>query len=385
MDYIPRSVKRQIIDRFQHDNRIVMLFGARQVGKTTLAGEIMRDLAGDTYLSLSGEDPRTSEVLASRDIDRIHGMVSGYEYVLIDEAQHVPNIGTALKRLFDAQESGSPTQRILVTGSSSLTLAGGTREALTGRTWSYTLFPISFYELRANLNDFETEKYLNEALVLGTYPALFSLSNRNDRIHHLRELSTAYLYRDVLDLGGIRNQRKLRDLLRLLAYQLGAEVSYSELGQRCGLSTDTVISYVDLLEKAFVVFRLGAFSRNLRKEISKKDKVYFFDNGVRNTLIEDTKEWHLRGDQGALWENFLVAERLKYNSYLPRFCSTYFWRTYTGAEIDYIEERDGRIYAFEFKLSLKRVSPPATFSEVYPEADFSLVNRENWLDFTAPS
>ncbi len=383
MNYISRSLQRTITEKLRQDRRIVLLFGARQVGKTTLARQIMQDLAGDTYLLLSGEDPRTAETISSCDIFRLQGMVSGYTHVLLDEAQHIPHVGKALKLLYDisAEERGEKTPRILVTGSSSLSLAGGTREPLTGRTWSYTLYPIAFKEILLMENSFEAERRLPEALVLGMYPALFSLANRNDRVYHLRELANAYLYRDVLELGGIKNPGRLRDLLRLLAYQIGAEVSYQEIGRQCGLSADTVISYIDLLEKAYVVFRLGAFSRNLRKEISKKDKVYFFDNGVRNTLIEDTKEWHLRGDQGALWENFLVSERLKTNSYTPRLCSAYFWRTYTGAELDYIEQREGRLHAYEFKLSKKPDSPPRSFRETYPDSTFTAVNMENWLEF----
>lgn len=215
------------------------------------------------------------------------------------------------------------------------------------------------------------------------YPALFSLANRDDRVEHLHELSTAYLYRNVLELGGIRNSRKLRDLLRLLAYQIGSEVSYQELGRQVGLTVDTVLSYIDLLEKAYVVFRLGAFSRNLRKEVSRKDKVYFYDNGVRNILIVDTKEWHLRGDNGPLWENFLVSERLKANSYARRHCGAYFWRVYTGAEIDYIEEEQGQLSAYEFKLKKKAAKPPQSFLDAYPGARFDTVHSENWLDFVS--
>jgi len=292
-----------------------------------------------------------------------------------------PGAGAAAHAPGGAGGAGLPDPRILVTGSSSLSLAGGTREALTGRTWSFVLYPIAFMELAERENQFELQGRLPEALVLGMYPALFSLPNRRDRVEHLRELSDAYLYRDLLQLGDIRNPRKLRDLLRLLAYQVGAEVSYQELGRRLGLSTDTVISYIDLLEKAYVVFRLGAFSRNLRKEISRKDKIFFYDNGVRNILIEDTKEWHLRGDQGALWENFLVAERQKTNAYNRRHCNSFFWRVYTGAEIDYVEEGDGEIRAYEFKVREKRTTAPRSFLQAYPDARFHSVHMDNWLEF----
>lgn len=387
MKYIPRALKETIKERLSTDSRIVLLLGPRQVGKTTLAQELMREVAGQNYLQLSGEDPRTAELIADCDLSRLRGVFSGYRYVLLDEAQHIPNVGTALKIVYDNRMPGDSSEmdpRILVTGSSSLSLAGGTREALTGRTWSYNLYPIAFKELLSLENQFELEGRLKDALVLGMYPALFSLPNRSDRVEHLHELSTAYLYRDVLELGGIKNSRKLRDLLRLLAYQLGSEVSYQELGRQVGLSTDTVISYIDLLEKSYVVFRLGAFSRNLRKEISKKDKVYFYDNGVRNILIEDTKEWHVRGDQGALWENFLISERLKANHYTRRHCSSYFWRVYTGAEIDYIEEREGKIFSYEFKLrkqKAEKAAPPRTFLNAYPGSKFQSIHMNNWLDF----
>jgi hypothetical protein len=380
MQEIPRTLKSHLVTRLTTDRRIVLLFGPRQVGKTTLAHKVLNEVAPEGFLSLSGEDPRTSELVGSCDLRRLDGLVAGYRYVLIDEAQYIPNVATALKLLYDnGDEQMGP--HILVTGSSSLALAAGTREALTGRTWSYVLYPIAFQELQGLENPFELEGRLPDALILGMYPALFALRNRNDRTEHLRELATAYLFRDVLELGGIKNSLKLRDLVRLLAYQIGSEVSYQEISRQLGISADTVISYVDLLEQAYVVFRLGAFSRNLRKEISKKDKVYFYDNGVRNILIEDTKEWHLRGDQGALWENFLVAERMKANAYTRRHANSFFWRVYSGAEIDYIEEREGALFAYEFKLRKKRAAPPPSFRQAYPSAQYRAVHMDNWLPF----
>lgn len=380
MLHIPRTLKSHLINRLVNDRRIVLLFGPRQAGKTTLAKGVLREAAPEGFLSLSGEDPRTSELIGSCDLRRLRGLLAGYRYVLLDEAQYIPDVATSLKILYDNPDEDTDP-RILVTGSSSLTLAAGTREASTGRTWSFILYPIAFQELRGLENPFELEGRLAEALVLGMYPALFSLANRDDRVEHLRELATAYLFRDVLELGGIRNSRKLRDLVRLLAYQVGSEVSYQEISRQLGISADTVISYVDLLEQAYVVFRLGAFSRNLRKEISKKDKVYFYDNGVRNVLIEDTKEWHLRGDQGALWENFLVAERMKANAYARRHANSFFWRVYSGAEIDYVEEREGTLYAYEFKLRKKRSAPPPSFRQAYPSAEFVTIDMTNWLQF----
>jgi predicted AAA+ superfamily ATPase len=374
---IPRMYAIEIRHRLETDRRVVIIFGPRQTGKTTLARTIIQE-SGRRCLSLDGDDPAVADLLSRPDESRLAGLVAGYEWLFIDEAQRIPDIGLTLKRLYDHH----PELRVLVTGSSSLELAGQTREALTGRTWTFTLYPIAAIELARLYNPFELERELADALVLGCYPALYSLPNRQDRILHLKELSNAYLYKDILDLSGIRNPRKLRDLLRLLAYQVGSEVSYHEIGQNCGLSTDTVISYIDLLEKSFVVFRLGAYSRNLCKEVSKKDKVYFVDNGVRNALIDDFKPLEQRADAGALWENYLVGERRKRNAYTGFYGSSWFWRVHTGAELDYLEDADGQLSAFEFKWGDKPAKLPRGFAEAYPGSSFTLVNRQNWLDFT---
>lgn len=376
---IARLLESQIKDKLLSDRRVVVLYGPRQVGKTTLAQKLLEE-SGRKTLQLSGDDPRVGEVWASQDLRRIEGSVSGYEIVLLDEAQRIRDIGVALKLLYDSSFPGT----LFVTGSSSLDLAGKTKEALTGRTWTFTLYPIAFAEHAVSQTPFELDGRRAETLVLGSYPALYSMASRRDRIGHLMELTSAYLYKDILELAGIRNPRKLRDLLRLLAYQVGSEVSYQELGRQTGMSADTVISYIDLLEKTFVVFRLGAYNRNLRKEVSKKDKVYFLDNGVRNALIEDFKEWEIRGDQGALWENFLVSERRKTNAYSGFYGRSWFWRTHTGAELDYVEEYDGKLSGFEFKLRELGIKPPASWKDAYPEAAFSLIHPKNYLDFVAP-
>jgi hypothetical protein len=375
---IPRLIEQAIKDKLLNDRRIVLLYGPRQVGKTTLSQKILAE-SGRHFLALNGEEPRIQTVWESRDLTRLQGVVSGYDLVLIDEAQKIPNIGDSLKLLYDSGFPGT----LFITGSSSLDLAGKTREALTGRTWTFTLYPIAFAEYAAFETPFEVEGHREESLVLGSYPALLAIPSREDRIKHLFELTSAYLYKDILELSGIKNPRKLRDLLRLLAYQVGSEVSYQELGRQTGMSADTVLSYIDLLEKAFVVFRLGGFSRNLRKEITQKDKVYFYDNGVRNALIEDVKEWELRGDKGALWENFLVSERAKYNSYRGFHGGSWFWRTHTGAEVDYVEECDGQLDGFEFKLREQEAKQPASWAITYPEASFKTIHPGNYLEFVA--
>ncbi len=376
---IPRLLEAALLERLMSDKRVVVLYGPRQAGKTTLARKVLAE-SGMRYLELSGDDPRVGEVWASRNLHRILDVVSGYELVLIDEAQRIEGIGFSLKLLYDSDFSGN----VFITGSSSMDLAGRTKEALTGRTWTFTLYPIAFAERALFETPFELEGRREETLVLGSYPALAAMPSRRDRVAHLVELCSAYLYKDVLELGGIRSARKLRDLLRLLAYQVGSEVSYQEIGRQVGMSADTVISYIDLLEKAFVVFRLGGYSRNLRKEVTKKDKVYFLDNGVRNALIEDFKEWPLRGDQGALWENFLVAERRKANSYRGFHGGSWFWRTHTGAELDYVEECDGELRGFEFKLRKREAQAPKSWLAAYPDASFETVNPHNYLGFVAP-
>ena len=378
--YIERAITEKILQRLQTDRRIILLYGPRQCGKTTLAREVMERF-GKRTIMVNGEDPRMQELWSSRDLRRIRGQIAGIDLVCVDEAQRIPNVELSLKLLYDEGFPGS----LLVTGSSSLDIARTAKEALTGRTWTYTLYPIAFSELRQTMTAFELDGLLPEKLVLGLYPALFSMASKADKVAHLLELSSAYLYKDVLELAGIRNPRKLRDLLRLLAYQVGSEVSYQELGRQTSMSADTVISYIDLLEKAFVLFRVGAYSKNLRKEVSRKEKVYFCDNGIRNALIDDFKDWELRPDKGALWENFLVSERRKFNAYRGWYGGSWFWRTHTGAELDYIEESDGRLSSFEFKLSKRPAGPPASWRAAYPEASFEGIDRDTYLGFIGRS
>ena len=373
---IPRAIKNSVTERLKESNKVVILYGPRQVGKTTLARDITSEWQG-RVLEVSADEPRYIDVLSSRDSGKLKSLVAGYDLLFIDEAQRVPDIGINLKILHDQM----PDLRVLVTGSSSFDLANSIQEPLTGRTWTYTLYPIAYMELASLFNRFELDMQLEERLVYGSYPEVFSIPNQADREDYLHEVGNAYLYKDILELSSIKNSAKIRDLVRMLAYQVGSEVSRTELGTALGMSKDTVGSYIDLLEKAFVVFRLSGFSRNLRKEVSRNDKVYFYDLGIRNMVIDDFKPLSQRADIGALWENFLIVERMKRLAYTRIHAQTYFWRTYTGAELDYIEEREGRLFGYEFKYGAKSVRCPDTWSQAYPNSSCEIINRENYLDF----
>jgi predicted AAA+ superfamily ATPase len=370
---IPRLLQASIAEQLQAGGKIVLVYGARQVGKTTLVRRVLDDLPY-RCLTINADELRYVDVLSSRDLRRLRGLVEGYELLFLDEAQRVPEIGVNLKLLIDHL----PYLRIVVTGSSSLDLASKVQEPLTGRAWVHRLYPIAMSELAQLYNSFELDDMLEERLVYGSYPEIFALAGDVQRQEYLRNLAASYLYKDVLEIGSVRYSSKLRNLVRLLAFQIGREVSLTELGSQLQMSKETVAAYIDRLEQSFVVFRLGGFSRNLRKEVSKQDKIYFWDLGVRNVVIDNLKPLAERDDVGALWENFILAERLKWLSYHRTLASLYFWRTYTGVEIDIVEERAGRLYAYECKWARPRVRVPESFLATYPGASFEVVTRENY-------
>jgi uncharacterized protein len=374
--YIPRLLSAQIKNKITQSTKIVIMYGARQVGKTTLVNHIVDELALKT-LRIDAEDARYTGVLSSKDVERLKSLVTGYELVVIDEAQQIPEIGTTLKLLHDHM----PKVRVIVTGSSSFDLSNKVMEPLTGRHWSYTLYPISYGELSLDKNPFELDAYLEDALVYGTYPEIFSIQSVEEKKEFLNRLCSSYLFKDVLQVAQVRNSLKLQQLLKLLAYQIGSQVSLSELATRLDMGKDTVARYIDLLEKSFVVFRLGGLSRNLRNEVTKMDKIYFYDLGIRNSLIDTLKPLDDRNDGGQLWENFLISERIKHNSYLGRRLSPYFWRLSTGAEIDYVEEAEGIYQGYEFKWGDKQAKPPASWELGYPNSMFMTINRKNYLSF----
>jgi len=372
---INRIIFPQLKQELIESKKIVVLYGARQTGKTTLANMVLDQFEG-RVLKINADEYKYTDILSSRDFQKIKQLIDGYDCLFIDEAQRIPEVGINLKIIHD----NLPDLKILVTGSSSFDLASQINEPLTGRTVTFKLFPFSVAELRREMSLFELKDHLQLFMIYGMYPGTQELSNAAAKERSLIELSTAYLYKDIFELSSIRNPSKLRDLLRLLAFQTGNEVSIPELSQNLSLSQETINGYIDILEKAFILFRLGGFSRNLRKEISKKHKIYFWDTGIRNSLINNFSTFDYRNDTGALWENFIIAERLKYLSYNRINAIPYFWRTYTGAEIDYIEERNGKFQAFEVKLKKQKAKVPKTWEETYG-GDFSCLNQDNFHEF----
>lgn len=373
---IPRYIGKLILQRLEQSNKIIILYGARQVGKTTLIKSLLENDFGKV-LEINADQFKYRDVLSSADITQIRRLVSGYDLLFIDEAQQVQDIGLNLKIITD----NMPELKIIATGSSSFDLVSKISEPLTGRKWTFQLFPISVLELSLIKNPFEVDTDLPDYLNYGMYPEVFSFENRLDKMDYLKEITQSFLYKDILVLSQIKNAGKIYDLLKLLAYQIGSPVSYSELGRKLGLSTDTVISYIDLLEKVFVIYRLPGFSRNLRKEITKNKKIYFYDTGIRNAIIEDFSPPVKRPDIGALWENFIITERLKTNAYKRAHVNSYFWRTYTGAELDYIEESSGKLTGVEIKWRKSKAKAPQSWIDHYGNADYRFINSENYQSF----
>ncbi len=374
--YIPRLITDQIKNKMLHSSKVVIIYGARQVGKTTLLNHIVEELPLRT-LRIDAEDARYTDVLSSKNTQHLKSLVAGYDLVVIDEAQQIPDIGTTLKLIHDH----IPEIRVVATGSSSFDLSNKVMEPLTGRHWAYTLYPISFGELAKQNNAFELDQRVEEILIYGSYPEIIAIQSLEKKKEYLNSLVSSYLFRDVLQISQVRNSLKLRQLLKLLAYQIGSQVSMTELGTRLDMSKDTVARYIDLLEKSFVVFRLGGLSRNMRNEVTRMDKIYFYDLGVRNSIIDMLKPLHDRNDAGQLWENFIISERIKHNAYQNNQASYYFWRLTTGAEIDLVEETDGRFHGCEIKFGEKQGKPPASWQVGYPGSDYTTINRRNYLSF----
>ncbi len=374
--YIERAISTQVLESLLHSGKITMLYGPRQAGKTTLCKKILQQ-TGLRTLMINADQMQYVDVLSSRDLSRLRSLTEGYDVLFIDEGQRVPEIGLTLKILHDEL----PELKVLVTGSSSFLLSSRVNESLAGRKKVFTLLPIAMAELAGHHNRFELDALLPERLVYGSYPEVTTLAGFTDREEYLRDIASSYIYKDILELEQIRYPYKIRDLLKLLAYQVGSQVSIHELCQKLALNRDTVERYLDLLEQSFVIFKLTAMSRNPRKEISKSQKYYFFDVGIRNVLIDNFRSVDDRNDIGALWENFLIVERGKQLLRDRKPLNVWFWKTYAGTEIDYVEESDGALRAYEIKYAKSgRSGPPKSWSEQYG-GTYKVINRLNYQNF----
>jgi len=358
-------------------NKALILYGPRRVGKTTL----LRSFLAQTPLKYkldSGDNIRTQQILSSQDFGQILAYIEGYDLLALDEAQNIPNIGMALKIIVDQV----PGIRVIATGSSSFELAGQVGEPLTGRKRTLILYPIAQAELLASHNRSELRERLADFLVFGSYPEVIEAKTQHERIEIITEIANSYLLKDVLAFDRVRNSRPLSDLLKLLAFQVGSEVSLNELAGHLSIDAKTVQRYLDLLEKAFVISRQGGFSRNLRGEVTSKAKYYFYDTGIRNAILAQFNRLDQRNDVGQLWENFFVVERTKHRAYAAIPANSYFWRTYDQQEIDLVEERDGRLYGYECKWSTRKaISPPKSWLSAYPGAEFNGITPDNYLAF----
>ena len=357
--------------------KVLVIYGPRRVGKTTILKNYLNETPFKYKLEV-GDNIRVQQILTSQDFTQILDFAQGYELIAIDEAQQIPNIGMGLKIIVDQ----IPDIRVIATGSSSFDLAHQIGEPLTGRKTTITLYPIAQLELLKVFNKYELKEKLPEFLIFGSYPEVVTSKSNKEKISILEEIVNSYLLKDVLSLEKIKGPKILLDLLKLLAFQIGNEVSLNELSGSLNVDVKTVARYLDLLEKTFVIIRVGGFSRNLRSEVTSKAKYFFLDNGVRNGVISQFNALSERNDVGQLWENFVVIERLKKRSYEKIFGNANFWRTYKQQEIDLVEERDGKLFGYELKWSVKKkVKVPKDWLINYPESKFSLITPENYLEF----
>ncbi len=361
-------------ENFLQKGKVNLLYGPRRAGKTALMMKMLENYKSKVF-SGTGDDSSLREVIGSQNKSLILGLLTDYKVIFIDEAQRIPDVGWGLKILVD----NLPETIIIATGSSSFRLSSEVSEPLTGRSVTNLLYPIALIELAEQWGRMDVYQQIEEFLLFGLYPETLQLPNQKDKISYLQELKNAYLFKDILELDSIRNADKLLDLLRLLSFQIGNEVSLNELSNALGIAKQTVSRYLDLLEKAFIIKKLGGFSKNLRKEVTKSNRYYFYDNGIRNAVINNFNMVTSRNDIGMLWENFIFMERMKSLHYQKVFCNNYFWRTYDQKEVDLVEERNGNLYGYELKWSANRSKSQKHWLNTYPEAKFEIINKENFI------
>lgn len=364
------------LEKYLKPGRVLVIYGPRRIGKSTLLQHYLQKTPHKYRLD-AGDNLRVQQILSSQDFSQIIPYAEEYELLAIDEAQQVNNIGMALKIIVDQL----PNIRVIATGSSSFDLANQVGEPLTGRKITLILYPLSQLELLKIYTKFELKEKLSEFMIYGTYPEVLTSKSRSAKIQLIEEIVNSYLLKDILTLERVKSSKILLDLLKLLAFQIGNEVSLNELATALGIDAKTVARYLDLFEKSFILFNLRGFSRNLRKEIYKKSKYYFLDNGIRNSIVSNFNDLSTRDDIGKLWENFLVIERLKKQSYRRIHAYNYFWRTWDQKEVDFVEERGGKLYGYEFKYSPKKTKKPKDFLAAYPNAKVEVITTINYLEF----
>lgn len=372
---INRTLESLLLTRFSARKALIIL-GARQIGKTTLVNSLSTHVEKGEAIYLNCDDASIRNMLSESNLPELRRIIGNAKMLIIDEAQRIRNAGLLLKLITD----NIPEIQLVVTGSSALDLASEINESLTGRKLEYHMYPVSWPELVNYQGYIMSIQTLEQRMVYGMYPEI--ITRPNEAALLLRNLAGSYLYKDLYTLQGVRKPDLLEKLVTALAWQIGHEVSYSELANKLQVSKETISSYIDLLEKAFVVFRLSPFSRNLRNEITTSRKIYFYDTGIRNAVIDNFEPLSLRNDSGVLWENFMIAERLKVNSYAERFRHSYFWRSHAQQEIDYVEDWGGKLYAYEFKWNkAAKVKFSTTFTSNYPVAQTMVVTPETMADF----
>ena len=371
-------IKREYDDlsKLLKKGKVVVIYGPRRVGKTTLIANFVKDTKLK-YRFDSGDNIETRNIFSSQSPESIRGYVEGYDLIAIDEAQRIPNVGFGLKILVD----NFPSLFVVITGSASLDLSYKIGEPLVGRKYTYRLYPLWVGELSKDKTPFEINKQKEERMIFGSYPEVINANTVGEKIKTLEENVSSYLFKEIIEVEQIGNTKLLLDLLKLIAFQVGNEVSLTELGKSLGIDKKTVQRYLNLFEQAFILYNLRGFSRNLRKEVTKKSKYYFWDNGIRNAIISNFNSLNSRDDVGRLWENYCQIERLKKVNYTNLSSNRYFWRTYDKKEIDLIEERGGKLYGYEMKWKKDNAKVPKEFLETYKNSEYQIINRENYLDF----
>ena len=376
MEWITRSLESQF-DSFIEKGKVLVIYGARRVGKTSVVEKLLKNRNRKIFIG-TGDDIDLRNILSSENKGRITTSFSGYEVVFIDEAQRIPGIGWGLKLLVDS----NPEISVIATGSSSFELLNKVGEPLTGRQTLYTLYPVSMMELSEFRGRIHIIQNLSDYLIYGSYPETLNAINYEKKKDYLLTLRNSYLFKDILEVENIRNSDKMFDLLKLIAFQIGYEVSLNELSRALGIAKQTVERYLGLLAKSFIIYKVGGYSSNLRKEVTKTSRYYFWDNGVRNAVINNFNDPSTRMDMGMLWENFCYTERLKKQAYRKIYSNNYFWRTYDQQEVDLIEDREGNLFGFVFKWNPKKKSKaPKAFIEGYSNAQFECITPENFLEF----